>query len=438
MHFNLLVIGAGPAGWSAALQGAKLGMTVAVVEKGLMLGGACVRTGTLPSKTLRHTVLELVNSRRAARLGVHSTQVRPLKIQDLQGPRDALIENHQYTIRSFLERNHVEVLAGSASLVEPNRVRIATRDSEEIVGADHVVIATGSRPRRPDSIPIDDHVICDSDSLLGLDEIPRSLAVVGSGVIGCEYATIFATLGTKVSIIDRRERLLRFLDEAVLETLTYSMRTSGIRMMMQENVSGVEIEELANRRQGVVRLESGRKVRADRILVAAGRVSNTEALDLERVGIPTDDTGLIKVDDHYMTQVPKVYAVGDVIGFPALASTSMHQGRMAVLHMAGQPSPPARCREQGLPYEIGVARTAETPRGQIVRDQGLLKLIFRRDTKEILGVHMIGVAASELIHVGMMLVHMKGTIDHILTAVFNYPTLSECYRIAALDGLNRL
>lgn len=326
MRFDLLVIGAGPAGWSAALQGAKLGLTVGIVEKGLMLGGACVRTGTLPSKVLRHTVLELVNSRRAAQLGVHATHLRPLRIQDLHGPRDQLVANHQQTIRSFFERNGVEVLSGSASFVEPKKVRIADRQNEQIVDADHVIIATGSRPRRPDSIPIDDRVIVDSDSLLDLSSIPKSLAVMGSGVIGCEYATIFAALGTKVTIIDRREKVLRFLDDDILDTLCHAMRSKGIRVMQSENVTGVRIESQKRAPEGVVYLESGRTVRADRVLVAAGRESNVEALDLDRIGVPTDEHGLIKVDEHFRTDVEGVYAIGDVIGFPALASTSMHKG----------------------------------------------------------------------------------------------------------------
>ncbi len=459
MRFDLLVIGAGPAGWSAALQGAKLGLRVGVIEKGLMLGGACVRTGTLPSKALRHTVLELVNSRRAAQLGVHATHMRPLAIQDLRGPRDTLIAHHQQTIRSFFDRNKIEVLTGSASFVDEHRLRVAHRDGEEIVDAEHIVIATGSRPRRPKEMQIDDHVIVDSDSLLQLDTIPRSLAVLGSGVIGCEYATIFAALGTRITIVDRREKLLRFLDHDILDTFCHSMRSKGISVMQSEEISGVRIEEHKRIREGVVSLASGRTVRAERVLVAAGRESNTSSLDLDRIGIPVDGTGLIKVDESYRTAVDNIYAIGDVIGFPALASTSMHQGRLAVLHAAGERLPPPaelpmaiftipelssvglteeQCREQGLPYEIGIARTSETPRGQIVRDEGLVKLIFRRDTKAILGVHMIGVAASEQIHVGMMLLHMQGTLDHVLSAVFNYPTMSEVYRIAALDGLNRL
>lgn len=459
MRFDLLVIGAGPAGWSAALQGAKLGLDVGVVEKGLMLGGACVRTGTLPSKALRHTVLELVNSRRAAQLGVHATHMRPLAIQDLRGPRDQLIANHQQTIRSFFDRNGIQVLTGNASFVSPTQLRIADRHGEEIVTADKIVIATGSRPRRPDNIPFDDRVIVDSDSLLELDAIPRSLAVVGSGVIGCEYATIFAALGTKVTILDRREQILRFLDGDVHDALCQAMRSKGIRLLNPESVSGIRIETQKRDPEGVVYLSSGRTVRAERILVAAGRESNVASLGLDKIGVTTDETGLIKVDETYQTACENVYAIGDVIGFPALASTSMHQGRLAVLHAMKQGVPQSavlpmaiftipevsavglteeECRDQGLPYEVGLARTGETPRGQIVREEGLLKLIFRRDTREILGVHMIGVAASELIHVGMMLLHTGATLDHILSAVFNYPTLSEAYRIAALDGLNRL
>lgn len=457
--YDLVVIGTGPAGWSAALQGAKLGMAVAVIEKGLMLGGACVRTGTLPSKALRHRVLELLNSRKNLSHGIHTTELAPLTMQDLRGPRDEVISHHQQTIRAFFERNNVVVLAGSASFVGPGQIRVANRQGEDIIEAKKVLIATGSRPRRPDSIPIDDHIIVDSDSLLDLDIIPRSLSVIGSGVIGCEYATIFATLGSKVTIIDRREKLLRFLDSDILDALCHSMRSKGIRVMQEEQVRDVRIEDNKNFREGVVCLESGRTVRSERVLVAAGRVSNVESLNLERIGLTTDETGLIKVDENYRTDTENVYAAGDVIGFPALASTSMHQGRLAVLHAAGKERPATsvlpmaiftipeisavglteeQCREQGIPYEVGTARSGETPRGQIAGDDGLVKLIFNRDTKEILGIHMIGASASELIHVGMILLHMGGTLDDILSAVFNYPTMSEVYRIAALDGMNRL
>ena len=283
--------------------------------------------------------------------------------------------------------------------------------------------------------------------------------MLGSGVIGCEYATVFATLGTRVTIIDRREKLLRDLDADILDHLRHSMFAKGIRVMLSEKISGVRIETQKRHQEGVVYLESGRTVRAERVLVAAGRVSNVEALDLGRVGIQTDESGLIKVDRCFRTEQENVYAVGDVIGYPALASTSMHQGRLAVLNATNKTCPETsvlptaiytipeissvgrteeQCRVEEIPYEVGIARTGETPRGQIVRDDGLLKLIFRRDTRAILGVHMIGVAASELVHVGLMLVQLKATLDDVQGAVFNYPTLSEAYRIAALDGLNRL
>lgn len=459
-HYDLLVIGAGPAGWSAAMQGAKLGMRVAVAEKEPMLGGACVHTGTLPSKTLRHTVLQLTSARRAAHLGIHSTAMRPLRIQDLMAPKDAVIENHERTIRAFFERNKVAVLGGSASFVSSTEVRIATRLREDNISADHIVIATGSSPRRPESVPFDDRQLCDSDSILDIASIPRSITIVGGGVIGCEYASIFATLGVKVTLIDRRQQLLRFLDADLSDALTNSMRRSGIRMLLGESLAETRFEDRRSGRRVCLNLESERHVHSDIVLMAAGRVSNTASLDLDKIGIPTDNTGLIKVDERFHTTAENVYAIGDVIGFPALASTGMHQGRLAVLDAAGIEVPPARdlpiaiytipeisavglteeqCRERGVAYEVGFARYAETPRGQIAGDtEGMLKLIFLREGHKVLGVHLIGQASSELVHVGMMLVHLEATLDQLLGAVFNYPTLSEAYRVAALDGINRL
>ncbi len=460
VRYDVLVIGAGPAGWSAALQAAKLGLEVAVVEKEIMLGGSCVQTGTLPSKTLRHTILQLVNMRRAAHVGVHSTHLRPLAIHDLLSPKNAVIENHEQTIRSFLERNKVKLLPGSASFISAHEVRVATRLGEDVVEAEHIVIATGSRPRRPDNLPFDDRVICDSDSILELDLIPRSLAVLGGGVVGCEYACMFAALGVKVTLVDRRAHLLRFLDRDVLEALYHCMRRMGMRLMLGEEIKQVSVSRGQRIDQAVVELDSSRCARADRLLVAAGRESNVAALDLRKIGIATDATGLIKVDEHYRTPLENVYAVGDVIGFPALASTSMHQGRLAVLHLARRDPPPTRdlpiaiytipeismvgltedqCREQGLPYEVGVSRYGETPRGQILGDtEGMLKLIFRRDDRSIVGVHLIGQNSSELVHVGMLALHLGATVDQFLAGVFNYPTLGEAYRVAALDGINRL
>ncbi len=460
MSYDLLVIGAGPAGWSAALQGAKLGLNVAVAENSGVLGGACVHTGTLPSKTLRHTILQLIAMRRASHIGIHSTHLRPLTIQDLMGPKNSVIENHQQTIRSFFDRNKIKVLNGTASFVAPQEVRIVTRESEETVHAKNIVIATGSRPRRPSSVPFDDRVICDSDTILDLDTIPRSMAVMGGGVIGCEYACMFAAVGVKVSLIDRRQTLLRFLDEDMLAALSHSMRRMGVRLYLGEDVQNIDVVLKDRIPTAAIGFASGRSIRVDRVMVAAGRESSTTALNLDRVGIPTDETGLIKVDEHHRTTTDNIYAVGDVIGFPALASTSMHQGRLAVLHAAGMAAPSERalpvaiytipeisfigvteqeCRDQEIPYEVGFARYGETPRGQIQGDaDGQLKLIFRRDNQRIIGVHLIGQSSSELVHIGMILLNTKSTLDEILASVFNYPTISEAYRIAALDGINRL
>lgn len=457
---DALVIGAGPAGWAAALQGAKLGLEVAVVEKRALVGGACIHTGTVPSKTLREAILDLLAVRRGGELGVQSTLARPLGIQDLMRRKDAVIEQQVRTLQSFLDRNQIRVIAGSASLVSPQQVRVATPEKEEILEAERIVIATGSRPRRPRDIPFDDRVICDSDSILSLDAIPRSLAVMGGGVVGCEYACMFAALGVKVTLLDRRSALMRFLDQAILDSLCHHMREIGVRIMLGEEVESVQVREAGRQRQVLVKLQSGREVKAERLLAAAGRESNTDTLGLPRVGIETDETGLVKVDEHYRTSQPSIFAVGDVIGFPALAGTSMHQGRLAMLRAAGQEPPPARalpvaiytipeismvglteeeCRQQGVVYEVGVARYGESARSQISgRLDGLLKLVFRREDRVLLGVHLIGHASSELVHIGMAVVHTGGTIDQLADSVFNYPTLSEAYRVAALDGINRL
>jgi len=459
-RYDAIVIGAGPAGWAAAVQGSKLGMEVAIVEKRLLVGGACIHTGTVPSKTLRQAILDLVAVRRGGELGLVSSFARPLGIQDLMRRKDSVIEKQVRTIQSFLERNRIALLPGSASLVSPHSLRVATAHSEEILDTDHIVIATGSRPRRPDNIAIDDRILCDSDSILSLDEIPRTLAVLGGGVIGCEYACMFAALGVRVTLVDRRENLMRFLDGTIVEALAHQMRELGVNILLREDLESVGSETLGRSRRSVLKLRSGREVKAERVLVAAGRESNTSALGLETVGIETDATGLIKVDERFRTSQPNIYAVGDVIGFPALAGTSMHQGRQAMLCAGGREAhaiehlPLAiytipeismvglteeECRERGVAYEVGISRYSESTRGQILgASSGLLKLVFRRSDRVLLGVHVIGEGASELVHIGMMLVQTGGRIDALVDSVFNYPTLSEAYRVAALDGMNRL
>jgi NAD(P) transhydrogenase len=322
------------------------------------------------------------------------------------------------------------------------------------------VIATGSRPRRPENIAFDDHLICDSDSILKLDGIPRSLAVLGGGVIGCEYACMFAALGIRVTLVDRRDNLMRFLDSTIVESLAHQMRELGMNILLREDLEGISMERLGRSRRAVLKLRSGREVKTERVLVAAGRESNTGSLALDVVGIETDETGLIKVDERFRTAQSNIFAVGDVIGFPALAGTSMHQGRQAMLCAAGREAHKIQhlplavytipeismvglteeeCREKGIAYEIGIARYSESTRGQILGSgSGLLKLVFRRSDRVLVGVHVIGEGASELVHVGMMLVQTSNSIDMLVDSVFNYPTLSEAYRVAALDGMNRL
>jgi NAD(P) transhydrogenase len=460
LRYDVAVIGAGPAGWGAALQGAKLGLEVVVIDRGDVVGGACVHTGTLPSKSLRETIVRLASVRRSAQLGLPRVPLRRLSVPSLMGPTAALIHGHADTIQGFLERNRVALIRGTASFLDATALAVNTGGEVVRVEAAHVVVASGSSPRRPGTIPFDGHVICDSDEILALDAIPRSMTILGGGVIGCEYACMFATLGVKVSLVERRESTLRFLDRDVQDALHYRMRRMGVRLLLGETVAAVSTEHCASGVRSVVTLESGRVVRSDLALVAAGRTANVGLLDLAKAGVVCDDTGLVKVDARYRTSADRVYAVGDVIGFPALAGTSMHQGRVAMLHIAGQEAPPVldlpiavytipeismvglteeACRTRGIVYEVGVARYGETPRGQIQGDvDGMLKLVFRRDDRVLLGVHLIGDGSSELVHLGMALVHAGGTIDQLAGSVFNYPTLSEAYRVAALDGLNRL
>ncbi len=460
MRYDAVVIGAGPAGWSAALQGSKLGLHVAIVERAALVGGASVHTGTITSKTLRQAILDVAAVRRGGELGLHTSHARPVSMQDLMRRKDAVIQSQVHTLESFLDRNRIHVVRGSAAVASPHALRVATPDGEQRLEADRFFVAVGSRPRRPDSIPFDDRVVCDSDSILSLDAVPRSLTVLGGGVIGCEYACMFAALGVKVTLIDRRDRLLRFLDGAILDAFHHELRIRGVRLLLREEVESVTVERDRRGASTRVTLASGRAVRGERLLAAAGRESNTFALNLDAAGIETDATGLVKVDEHYRTAQPHIYAVGDVVGFPALAGTSAHQGRVAMLHACGRPAPPLgdlpiavytipeismvgmteeACRDAGVAYEVGTARFCEIPRGLISGSlDGELKLVFRREDRVLLGVHVLGVGASELIHLGMAIVHAGGTIDELADSVFNHPTLTEAYRVAALDGLNRL
>jgi NAD(P) transhydrogenase len=457
-HYDMIVLGSGPAGQKAAIQAAKLLKRVAIVERE-QIGGASVKTGTLPSKTLKDAIYYLHGFKLRSFTNVSMSLKKSFTMRDLMTRKDLVIKNELAIITNQLERNDVEIVRGVASFVDPHTVRVAKQpDHEEQLTADFIVIATGSRPRREPGIPFNDTTICDSDGILAAESMPRTMAVLGGGVIGCEYATMFAAFGIKVTLIDRRKELLRFVDQEIIQALIYQMRNNGVNVKLNEEIGDIKLDE---RNRVVTGLKSNKTVVTDVLLFSMGRTSNTEDLNLKAVGISTDKTGLLKVNEHYQTEVPHVYAVGDVIGFPGLASTSMEQGRLATCHAfnVAQSTLPKvmpygiytipeistvgkseeELTEAGVPYEIGRAFYREIARGQIYGDlDGLLKLIFHRDTLELLGVHIIGEGATELIHIGQAVLTYGGKVDFFVHNVFNYPTLAECYRTAALDGINRL
>lgn len=454
--YDLIVIGAGPAGQKAALQGAKLQKRVAVIERERVVGGACVSTGTLPSKTLRETVHSLSTMKQRRLIAG-----KPSSMLQLLERKEQVIRHEIDIIQGQLDRNGVDVIRGQATFVEPHVLRVTTLSGTSCdYRAEKVVIATGSRPSPPPGIATKDERLMDSDSVLDLDNVPRSLTVLGGGVIGCEYACIFAALGTKVTLVDRRNRLLRFMDGEVSDALAYQMRAHDITLRLGEELDHVDFGHPSGR--VATALKSGKVVFSERLLCAMGRVSNVEGLGLDALGIETSSTGLVKVNEHYQTPAqPHVYAAGDVIGFPSLASTSMEQGRLAALHALGEKrsempktfpygiytipeisyagATEEELTEQKVPYEIGRAEYSETARGQILGDHtGMLKLCFHRETLQLLGVHIIGESATELIHIGQAVIAHGGAVSYFKDNVFNYPTLAECYKIAALNGLNRL
>jgi NAD(P) transhydrogenase len=461
--YDLLVIGSGPAGKRAAIQGAKLDKRVAVIERTTVLGGVSVNLGTIPSKTLREAVLELSGYRSREFYGASYTVKQNITMQDLLVRTNKVIHHEIDVTRHQLLRNGVELIAANAAFCGPETVRLEYMDGStaRTVRAARIVIATGTDTTRDPHIPFDGKHIFTSDDVLALDRLPRTLAVVGAGVIGCEYASIFAALGVRVTLIDQRHRLLPFVDEEIVDTLCYHLRENRVTLRLGESVQNIEITEDAGGSRVRLHLDSGKNIVAEKALYSVGRTGATGRLALDQCGLCCDDRGRLEVDAHYCTSVPGVYAVGDVIGFPALASTSMEQGRLAVCHSFGiaASSVPAlfpygiysvpeismvgkteeELTHDGVAYEVGKARYREIARGQIIGDTtGLLKLIFHSETRELLGVHIIGDGASELIHIGQAVLAFGGTIDYFINTVFNYPTLAECYKVAAFDGVNRL
>ncbi len=458
-EFDLLVIGSGPAGQKAAIQGAKLRRRVAIIEKETVVGGSCVNTGTLPSKTLKDAIYYLHGFKVRSFPSVSYSLKKNITLRDLMARKDLVIKHELEVITNQLERNDVEIVHGTASFADPHTIQVAKRNGElDMLRAPFIIVATGSRPRRPEDIPFNDVTVCDSDSILSTETIPKSMTVMGGGVIGCEYASMFAAFGIKVTLLDRRTDLLRFVDQEIVQALIYHMRTNGVTLKMGEEIGGVSHDE---RGRVVTSLKSGKTILTDMLLYAMGRMANTESLNLGAAGLTADKQGQLKVNEYYQTEGPHIYAAGDVIGFPALAASSMEQGRLATCHafQVAQSTLPkvmpygiytipeistvGRTEEeltaQSVPYEVGRAFYKEIARGQIVGDlDGLMKLIFHRDTLTLLGVHIIGDGATELVHIGQAVLTYGGNVDFFVHNVFNYPTLAECYRTAALDGINRL
>src|SRR6266536_760780 len=459
MHdHDLLVIGSGPAGQKAAVQAAKLGRRVAVVERGDRLGGVCMNTGTIPSKTLREAALYLTGMSQRSLYGQSYRVKEDLTIDDLLWRTQRVIERETDVVRDQLSRNRVSLVFGTASFADPHTLRVAgLRGGEQRLSGEKIVIATGSCPARPSSVEFDDCRIIDSDGILHLDRIPASLVVVGAGVVGIEYAAIFAALGAKVTIVEKRERLLDFCDGQIVEALQYHLRELGLTFRLGETVTAVELYEDGT----VTHLESGKRILAEVVLYSAGRQGATAELGLENAGLEADERGRIAVDERYRTAVEHIYAVGDLIGFPSLAATSMEQGRLAAsdafgvettsfeellpigIYTVPELSFVGKTEEEltaaAIPYEVGISRYSELARGQILGEtHGLLKLLVDPESLRLLGVHAFGSGAAELVHIGQTVMALDGTVDYLVGAVFNYPTLAESYKVAALDAVNKL
>ncbi|MGC0774221.1 MAG: Si-specific NAD(P)(+) transhydrogenase [Candidatus Acidiferrum sp.] len=456
--YDLIVIGSGPGGQRAAIQGAKAGKHVAMVEKQAAIGGVCINTGTIPSKTMREAVLHLSGFYSKTFYGSNYNVKENVTMADLNFRVQRVIENEVAVTQDQLRRNGVDVMHGFGKFLDAHHLRVENGNGYSELEGQYFVIATGTKPALNPKVPINGRTIIDSDQILTMPQIPRTLIVVGGGVIGVEYACMFATLGVRVIMVEKRPRLLEFADTEMVEALTYHMRDHRATLRLNEEVESVE--ELPDGKVAA-NLVSKKRINGDALLYAVGRQGNVDKLDLAAAGIESDDRGRIKVDADFHTSQPHIFAVGDVIGFPSLASVSMEQGRIAAARAFGlqvQTDPESypygiytipqisfigKTEEQltdaDVPYEVGVAYYREIARGQITgHTDGRLKLLFHRETLELLGVHIFGEDAAELLHIGQAVFKLKGKITYFINTVFNYPTLAECYKTAAFNGLNRL
>ncbi|KAA0116238.1 Si-specific NAD(P)(+) transhydrogenase [Mycolicibacterium sp. P9-22] len=458
-EYDLVVIGSGPGGQKAAIAAAKLGKTVAVIERGLMLGGVCVNTGTIPSKTLREAVVYLTGMNQRELYGASYRVKEKITPADLLARTQHVIGKEIDVVRSQLMRNRIELYVGHARFLDAHTVHVDDPNRAERVSVSgrKIVIATGTKPARPAGVEFDEHRVLDSDGILDLKSIPSSMVVVGAGVIGIEYASMFAALGTKVTVVEKRPNMLEFCDPEIIEALKFHLRDQAVTFRFGEEVTAVDVGTSGT----VTTLASGKQIPAETVMYSAGRQGQTDHLDLPSAGLEADNRGRIFVDDNYQTKVDHIYAVGDVIGFPALAATSMEQGRLAAYHAFGEPTnsitelqpigiysipevsyvgaTEVDLTKDSVPYEVGVSRYRELARGQIAGDSyGMLKLLVSTEDLRLLGVHIFGTNATEMVHIGQAVMGCGGTVEYLVDAVFNYPTFSEAYKVAALDVMNKL
>ena len=459
LHYDMIVIGSGPAGKRAAIQAAKVGKKVLLVEKNEVVGGVTVHTGTIPSKTLRETVLFLSGWRQRGIYGRSYKVKDHITADDLKQRLTSTLGHEIEIIQHQLMRNNVEIEYGHARFTGEHSIRVEHYDGNSSdFTADYFVICVGTRTRRPKSVPFDGESIMDSDEILELSRIPRKMLVVGGGVIGLEYATIFKALDIEVTVLESNEYVLGFVDREIVDEMIHHLRDCNIHVLLNDKISTINKFDDG---KVVCKFKSGKSMAVDTVLFAAGRQGVTDDLSLETVGIEADKRGRIPVNEDYQTSQPHIYAAGDVIGFPSLASTSMEQGRHAACHAFGaevhsQPElfpygiyavpeismvglTEQECIERGIAYEVGISRFRKVARGQIIGlREGLLKMLFSIETQKLLGVHIIGEGATELVHIGQAVISLGGTLDYFVQTVFNYPTLAEAYKVAALDAYNRM
>jgi NAD(P) transhydrogenase len=457
--YDLVVIGSGPAGQKGAICAAKLRKRVAMVDRTLMMGGVCVHTGTIPSKSVREAIFQLTGIAVRTFYGNNYRGKGDVSVQDLASRVNSIVSRETDVIRAQLKRNGVAVFQGMAHFADPHSIEVNGESEKVTLRGEHILVACGTRPARSPEIPFDGQRIIDTDEFTCLGSLPREIIVVGAGVVGLEYASFMAAVGAEVTLIDQRPAILDFVDREIVEALAYHLRQMGTTFRLGEKVTRVGIDEKRDR--VFAELESGKRVQGDMLLYAVGRQANGDLLRLEAAGLQADSRGRIKVNDDYQTSVPHIYAAGDIIGFPALASTSMEQGRLASCRMFDAPSEhmpelfpygiytipeistvgqtEEKLTAAKVPYEVGISKFNELAKSMMLGDEtGMLKLLFDRNTRKLLGVHILGQRATEIVHIGQAVLAFGGSIEYFRDTVFNYPTLAEAYKVAALDGLNKL